>query len=205
MNEYSHLRVGVLALQGDFQRHCHQLSLVGAKAVEVRLPRDLDNTDALILPGGESTTVSTLIDRFELRRPLGEFGRTKPVWGTCAGMVLMAGTIENNQAGIRTLGLIDIDVMRNGYGRQVFSFEESITANFEEGPVTFEATFIRAPKITRVGAGVKSLAEYAAVPVLVAQNHLLASSFHTELTDDTTLLEYFLKKFVGVHRQPTYI
>ncbi|MFQ6007624.1 MAG: pyridoxal 5'-phosphate synthase glutaminase subunit PdxT, partial [Candidatus Zixiibacteriota bacterium] len=151
MTKYSGLKVGVLALQGDFQRHSYQLSLLGAKVVEVRLPRDLVGLDALIVPGGESTTLDALIDRFTLRQPLLEFGRTNPVWGTCAGMVMLAKDIQNNQAGLKTLGLIDIDVIRNGYGRQVFSFEANITTHLENGPVTLEASFIRAPKVTRVG------------------------------------------------------
>jgi 5'-phosphate synthase pdxT subunit len=197
MRTYSNLKVGVLSLQGDFQRHCYQLGLLGIRAVEVRLPRDLDNLDALIVPGGESTTMSMLIDHFDLRKPLSEFGQAKPVWGTCAGMVMLAKNVENNQAGIKTLGLIDVDVIRNGYGRQVFSFEESITANFENGPVALAATFIRAPKVTRVGNKVKKLSEYRKSPVLVAEKNVLASSFHTELNDDTTLLEYFLREFVG--------
>ncbi len=198
MTKYSNLKVGVLALQGDFQRHCYQLGLLGIRAAEVRLPRDLKSLEALIVPGGESTTMNMLIDRFELRQPLLEFGQAKPVWGTCAGMVLLSKNVENNQAGIKTLGLIDIDVIRNGYGRQVFSFEESITANFQNGPVALAATFIRAPKVTRIGKEVKKLAEYRKSPVLVAEKNILASSFHTELNDDTTLLEYFLRKFVGV-------
>jgi 5'-phosphate synthase pdxT subunit len=198
MRTYSNLKVGVLALQGDFQRHCYQLGLLGIKAVEVRLPRDLDSLDALIVPGGESTTMSTLIDRFDLRKPLSEFGQAKPVWGTCAGMVMLAKNIENNQASVRTLGMVDIDVVRNGYGRQVFSFEENITANLENGPAALRATFIRAPKVTRIGSEVTILAEYGQSPVLVSEKNILASSFHTELNDDTTLLEYFLKKFVGV-------
>ncbi len=196
MNRYSRLRVGVLALQGDFQRHSYQLDLLGVKATEVRLPADLQQLDALIIPGGESTTMDTLIDRFGLREPLLAFGRSQPIWGTCAGMVMLAKNVEDNQAGIKTLGLLDIDVIRVGYGRQVFSFEESITADLGDGPVALTATFIRAPKVTRTGPAVQSLAAYRDSPALVSQGNILASSFHTELDDNTTLLEYFLKRFV---------
>ena len=197
MSRSSRLRVGVLALQGDFQRHSYQLDLLGVKATEVRLPADLQQLDALIIPGGESTTMDTLIDRFGLREPLLAFGRSQPIWGTCAGMVMMAKNVEDNQAGIKTLGLLDIDVVRVGYGRQVFSFEESVTADLGDGPVALTATFIRAPKVTRTGPAVQSLAAYRDSPVLVSQGNILTSSFHTELDDNTTLLEYFLKRFVG--------
>lgn len=205
MSAYSDYQVGVLALQGDFQRHSYQLELVGAKAVAVRLPRHLDGLDALILPGGESTTMNKLIDRFDLRQPLVKFAQAMPVWGTCAGMVMLAKHIEDNQARVKTLGFLDIDVIRTGYGRQVFSFEEKVTANLPDGAVTLKAAFIRAPKVIRVGQGVTTLAIYHDSPVLVSENKILASSFHTELDDDTTLLEYFLKKFVNQQRQPSYI
>jgi len=186
-----------LALQGDFQRHNYQLDLLGVKATEVRLPADLQQLDALIVPGGESSTINTLIDRFSLREPLLAFGRSQPIWGTCAGMVMLAKNVEDNQAGIKTLDLLDIDVIRVGYGRQVFSFEESITADLGDGPVALTATFIRAPKVTRTGPAVQCLAAYRDSPALVSQGNILASSFHTELDDNTTLLEYFLKRFVG--------
>jgi 5'-phosphate synthase pdxT subunit len=200
MRSYSDFKVGVLALQGDFQRHCHQLGLLGIEAVEVRLPGDLNDLDALILPGGESTTMNTLIDRFDLRQPLTEFCRTKPVWGTCAGMVMLAKRIENNQAGVKTLGVLDVDVIRNAYGRQVFSTEETVKADLNGVPVTLRAAFIRAPKVTRTGQHVQTLASYRESPVLVCEKNILVSTFHTELDDDTTLLEYFLKKFVHQSR-----
>jgi 5'-phosphate synthase pdxT subunit len=196
MSKYSRLKVGVLALQGDFQRHSYQLDLLGVKATEVRLPAGLQQLDALIIPGGESTTMETLIDRFNLREPLLAFGHSKPIWGTCAGMVMLAKNVESNQAGIKTLGLLDIDVVRIGYGRQVFSFEESIMADLGGGLLALTATFIRAPKVTRTGSAVQCLAAYRDSPVLVSQGNILASSFHTELDDNTTLLEYFLKRFV---------
>ncbi len=196
MKKYSRLRVGVLALQGDFQRHAHQLDLLGVRATEVRLPADLQQLDALIIPGGESTTMNILIDRFSLRERLLAFGRSQPIWGTCAGMIMLAKNVEDNQAGIKMLGLLDIDVGRVGYGRQLFSFEESIMADLGDGPVALTATFIRAPKVTRTGPAVQCLAVYRDSPVLVSQGKIMASSFHTELDDNTTLLEYFLKRFV---------
>ena len=189
-----HKTVGVLAIQGDFERHIYQLNLVGARSVEVRLPRDLGKLDALILPGGESTTINIMIDRFDLREPLLRFGRSKPVFGTCAGMIMLAKKIENNISRVKPLGLMDIDVDRNGYGRQVHSFEEKLDANLFGHKVALTATFIRAPRVTRLGADIETLAKWRDDPVLIKQGQMLAASFHAELDDDTTLLEYFLTK-----------
>lgn len=191
------LQIGVLSLQGDFERHEHQLTLAGAQVVQVRLPEQLKSIDGLIIPGGESTTMSYLIDRFELRQPLLGFSHERPIWGTCAGMVMLATRIEDNQAGVKPFGLLDIDVVRNGYGRQVFSFTDQIEASLNGSCTQLEATFIRAPRITRFGEKVKTLAMYQGAPVLVAQGRILASSFHTELEDDFRLLQFFLTHFVG--------
>ena len=189
--------VGVLALQGDYEAHKKQLQSLAVKAVEVRLESDLKNLDALIIPGGETTTMDKLINRFELRQPLINFCRSKPVFGTFAGLIMLSKKIEDNQSGVKPLGLLDIDVLRNGYGRQVFSFEDEININLGNGKSQMAATFIRAPKITRIGKGVKVLGEFKNEPVLVSQNKVLASSFHAELGQDTTLLRYFLKTFAS--------
>lgn len=193
---YRKKNVGVLALQGDYERHSDQVRQVGAQLTEIRLPAQLAEIDALVMPGGESTTMDILIDRFGLREPLKVFSRSKPIYGTCAGMILLATMIEDNLAGVRPLQLMDIDVVRNGYGRQVYSFDEELTARLDGEERTFRASFIRAPKVTRLGSGVEVLSEFEGVPVLVKQGNLLAASFHTELTRDTTLLEYFLTHFV---------
>ncbi len=187
--------IGVLALQGDFERHEHQLRLAGARPKQVRLAEDLSDLDGLIIPGGESTTMNYLIDRFDMRRPLIEFADDKPIWGTCAGMIMLANKIENNQAGIEPLRLMDIDVVRNGYGRQIFSFTDTITVTLNGASLHLETTFIRAPRIIRCGSEVEALAVYKDSPVLVRQGRLLAGSFHAELDDDTRLLEYFLEDF----------
>jgi len=189
--------IGVLALQGDYEAHAKQLKLLGVIAVEVRLPKNLEGLDALILPGGESTTMNKLIDRFGLRQPLTEFCKAKPVWGTCAGMIMLSKNIEDNQANVTPFGLLDIDVLRNGYGRQVFSFEDSIDVSFGNGTSKLAATFIRAPKVTRLGKDVKVLGQLNNEPVLISQKNILASAFHTELSNDTTLLNYFLTKFLN--------
>jgi len=195
MKKFKDLKIGVMALQGDFERHHYQLVLLGADVTLVRLPLDLENIDGLIIPGGESTTMNNLIDRFGLRKPLTEFGGKKPVWGTCAGMIMLAKEIVENQAGVKPLGLMDIDVIRNGYGRQVFSFVEKVKARLNGEKVELKAAFIRAPILKRLGPQVTTHATYQDVPVLVSEKNLMASSFHTELNDDTTLLEFFLRKF----------
>jgi 5'-phosphate synthase pdxT subunit len=189
--------IGVLALQGDYEAHERQLKMLGVNAVEVRLPNDLAGLDALIFPGGESTTMDKLIERFGLREPLVEFCKGKPVWGTCAGMIMLSKRIGDNQANVTPFGILDIDVVRNGYGRQVFSFEEEIEVSLGNGVSKLAATFIRAPRVTRIGKEVKVLARLKNDPVLVSQKNVLASSFHTELGDDTTLLSYFLSKILN--------
>ena len=194
--DYSSLKVGVLALQGDFELHERQVKSLGAQSVQVRLPKHLDGLDGLVMPGGESTTMDILIDRFKLREPLAAFGRSKPIYGTCAGMILLAQGVVENQAGVKTFGLIDIDVSRNDYGRQIFSFDEELTARLGEKTVTFRASFIRAPRIVRCGKDVETLSVFNESPVLVRQNRILAASFHAELERDTTLLEYFFNDFL---------
>jgi 5'-phosphate synthase pdxT subunit len=194
--DYSKYIIGVLALQGDYERHEHQLRLLGAGCRQVRLASDLDGLDGLIVPGGESTTMDTLLDRFNLREPLTAFGRLKPLYGTCAGMIMLAKHIENNQAGVRPLELLDVDVVRTGYGRQIHSIEKEVTMDLGKGPQTIDAAFIRAPTVTRVGKDVRVIAGTNGSPVLVSERNILASSFHTELDEDTTLLEFFLREFI---------
>lgn len=197
MSLFGNITVGILALQGDYEAHKKQLESLEVKAVEVRLPLDLKNPDALIIPGGETTTMDKLLNRFKLRQPLINFCRSKPVFGTCAGLIMLSKRIEDNQSGVEPLGLLDIDVLRNGYGRQVFSFEEDINLNLNNGKSQMAATFIRAPKITRIGRDVKVLGKFKKEPVLISQNNVLASSFHAELGRDTSLLRYFLKTFAS--------
>jgi len=194
MSRLEDRKVGVLAIQGDYARHKHQLDQLGVITVLVRLKADLEQLDAIIIPGGESTTMDIMLDRFGLREPLQQFGRSKPVFGTCAGMIMLASKIKDNLSKVTPLGLMDIDINRNGYGRQVHSFEKTIEANLAGKYTKLTATFIRAPIVTRVGSEVISLATYEGDPVLVRQDNLLTASFHTELDDDTSLLEYFLNE-----------
>ena len=193
---YADLTVGVLAIQGDYELHSKQIFVLGANPVEVRLPGHLEGLHGLIIPGGETTTMNIMIDRFKLREPLLEFGRSKPIYGTCAGMIMLAKNIENNQSGVRPFGLLDIDVARNDYGRQIYSFDEELTARLNGTPTTFSASFIRAPRVTRLGPKVEVLAAYKNDPVLVQENRVIASSFHAEVEKDTTLLEYFFSHFL---------
>jgi 5'-phosphate synthase pdxT subunit len=196
VTDFADIRIGVLALQGDYGRHEHQLRLLGVVPVEVRLHEHLADLDGLIIPGGESTTMDHLIDKYNLREGLERFCRNRPVWGTCAGMILLSKKIEDNQAGVKSLGVIDIDVRRVGYGRQVYSTQDEIEVDLGGGPGELTVAFIRAPVVTRVGNGVTVLGEHQGEPVLVAQANALAASFHTELGEDTRMLRYFLERFV---------
>jgi pyridoxal 5'-phosphate synthase pdxT subunit len=195
---YSDLTVGVLALQGDYERHRHRLISLKANTCEVRVKEDLDGLDGLIIPGGESTTMSLLIDRFGLRDRLVEFCRKKGVWGTCAGMILLAREIDD--ARISPLEIIDITVRRNAYGRQVHSFHTYINADLNGVPAALQASFIRAPMVSHCGPDVQVIAKHEESPVLLSQRNCLVSSFHTELDDDLTLTQYFLKNFVSLYK-----
>ena len=183
------MEIGVLALQGAFQEHCAVLSKLGIKSREVRLPDQLNGLAGLILPGGESTTFANLAVSYGLVEPLRRMAAVKPLWGTCAGLVFMAREVGMDQV---VLGVMDISLERNAFGRQVDSFEEDLEINgIEEGP--FHAVFIRAPVVTAVGPNVEILSkERTGRIVAVRQGHLLGTSFHPELTQDYRLHEYFV-------------
>jgi len=168
------------------------LRKLGAQAREVRLPTELDGLDGLIIPGGESTTQALLIDVYDLREPLKQRARDgMAVWGTCAGLILMAKNLVENRP--KPLGLMDLDVQRNAYGRQVDSFEADLSVPAIHGPV-FHAVFIRAPKIQRVGKDVTILATLPQGDVVAAQDErMLVTAFHPELTQDTRFHQYFLR------------
>lgn len=191
---YERLTIGVLALQGDFERHLYQLTALGISGREVRLSEDLKELDGLIIPGGESTTINNLLDRFSLRQQLISFVKKKAVWGTCAGMIMLASKV--NDPTIQPLGAIEISVIRNGYGRQIHSFFADLSLNLGNGQSTIPASFIRAPLVKEAGGSVSILAKYENRPILLSQGNCLVSSFHTELHSDLTLLKYFIDKFV---------
>ena len=179
-------RVGVLALQGAVREHVNALREVGAEAVEVRLPRDLAGLDALILPGGESTTQRRLLERYGLIEPIRAMARAgAPMWGTCAGMILLAGRQGDGTPGV--LDLLDVEVQRNAYGRQLDSFEADVEVA-GIGPEPLHGVFIRAPVLSEVGPEVEVLARDAqGRPIAVRQGRVLATAFHPELTDDRRL------------------
>lgn len=183
-------RVGVLALQGDFEAHQRALARAGAEAIEVRSAEDLKNIQGLVIPGGESTTMMKLLEEEKLLDPLREFGRERPIFGTCAGAILLASQVANSPQA--SLGLMDIEVERNAYGRQLDSRIAHLKPDGQEDEL--EAVFIRAPIIRRVGQGATVLARYHGDPVLVEQGRHLAATFHPELTNDPRVHLMFLRK-----------
>ncbi|HET6729694.1 MAG TPA: pyridoxal 5'-phosphate synthase glutaminase subunit PdxT [Jiangellaceae bacterium] len=192
------LVVGVLAVQGDVREHVAALTACGATAVPVRRPTELEQVDALVLPGGESTTMDKLVRAFDLDGPLRErIKRGMPAYGSCAGMIMLADRIVGGTADQQTLGGMDVTVRRNAFGRQVESFEVDLdTAEMGEGP-PLHAVFIRAPWVEEAGPGVEVLATVVAGPaagriVAVRQGALLATSFHPELTGDLRVHRLFL-------------
>jgi pyridoxal 5'-phosphate synthase pdxT subunit len=190
------MKVGVLALQGDVREHERALEAVGATPVRVKRADELDAVQALIIPGGESTTIGKLLDRFELLQPLNErVANGMPLYGTCAGLILMADTVVGKEDAPHRVGALDVDVRRNAYGRQVESFEADLEV--EGLDTTFRAVFIRAPVIERAGDEVSVIATYDGQPVLVKQGRLLASSFHPEMTGDHRIHQMFLNMVGG--------
>jgi len=183
-------RVGVLALQGDYERHGEVLRELGAEPVRLSLPEHLASLDAMILPGGESTTMVRLLDATGLRAPIARFVRSRPVMGTCAGLILLAR--ESDRLPAPPLGVIDIGAGRNAFGRQVHSFTDEV----EVAPLRDRVTgvFIRAPRITRLGHGVEVIARWRGEPVGVRQGRAVALTFHPELTADHRLHAWFLRE-----------
>ena len=183
------MKIGVLAIQGDFDAHRRRLEQLGAEIVLVKKPEQLDAVDGLVIPGGESTTFLKFLEKGGFLEKLREFVRTKPVFGTCAGAILLADQVENPpQAG---LGALDISVRRNAYGRQLESFIGEGETQLPGGRL--EMVFIRAPKIERVGPNVEVLAREKNDPVLVRQGKIMAATFHPELSEDTRVHAEFLR------------
>jgi len=189
------VKVGVLALQGAFAAHSDCLQSLGCDTVEVRLPSDLEHVDALVMPGGESSTMSQLL------LSSGLFGAIEQritdgmaVFGTCAGMILLASEILDGRPDQRSFSAIDISVRRNAFGRQIDSFEATVSTAVGD----FHGVFIRAPRIERVGHGVEVVGELNGEPVLVRQQHVLAASFHPELAGDARMHQYFLENMTSL-------
>jgi 5'-phosphate synthase pdxT subunit len=188
------MKIGVLALQGDFREHIQAINLCGQQTIEVRRISELDECDALILPGGESTAIALLARNYDLIDPIrARIKSGMPTYGSCAGMILLADRVIDGAPGQETFGGIDMTVRRNAFGRQVDSFESSLTF----GTHSLHAVFIRAPWVEEVGAGVEVISSVATEdgsihPVAVRQEHLLATSFHPELTGDLVVHRYFI-------------
>jgi pyridoxal 5'-phosphate synthase pdxT subunit len=189
-------RAGVLALQGAFREHVAALRDLGLEAVEVRLPRDLESLDGLVIPGGESSTMSKLIEAYDLEAPIRALRhRGGAFMGTCAGMIVLAHHAEDGRPDQRYLDMIDIDVRRNAYGRQPASFEAQLRLVGEDLPLP--GVFIRAPQIERVGEGVDVVAELDGRPVAARQGNVLVTAFHPELTTDRRLHRRFAEMVAG--------
>lgn len=183
--------IGVLSLQGAFREHINSIKKCGANAIEIRFPQQLGDIDGLIIPGGESTTMAKLIEKYNFKPALEKFHLTgKPIFGTCAGLILLSKDITEHDFG---LGFIDISIDRNAYGRQVDSFEQDVEFAKEDSlnHGVFNAVFIRAPKIIKTGPGVKILGSLNGTIILARQENILVSSFHPELTDDLRIHRYF--------------
>ncbi len=186
------MTIGILALQGDFAKHQSKIVDLGARAVLVRTEEQLDDCDGLIIPGGESTTLIKLMKKHDMWDAVKEFARHKPVYGTCAGCILVADSIvEMDQDSLK---LIDIAVQRNAYGRQVDSFIDDIKLQLNGKADSMEGVFIRAPKMVSIGEHVTPLAWHKNDVILAEQGHILVGTFHPELTDDGRIHQYFLQK-----------
>jgi 5'-phosphate synthase pdxT subunit len=187
-------RIGVLALQGDVREHTAALAAAGADALPVKRPEDLEGIDGIVLPGGESTTMGRLLGLFDLLDPLRKLlGDGLPAFGTCAGMILLATEVVGGRPEQQLLGGLDITVRRNAFGSQVDSFETDLDV---DGVGGVHGVFIRAPWVERTGPGVSVLASLEGHPVAVRQGHLLATSFHPELTGDSRVHELFVRRLV---------
>ena len=188
------MRVGILALQGAFAEHAAMLQPLGAQPVLVRTPAHLDGLAGLILPGGESTSMRRLAAEEGLDAAMRDFGLRRPVWGVCAGLILLAARVEGETS---CLGLMDMKVARNAYGRQQDSFVSDVTFDGLPGSRAFSGVFIRAPRIVEAGGDVRVLALLGDAPVALRQGHLLATAFHPELTEDGRVHGYFLDMCTG--------
>ena len=191
--------IGVLALQGAFESHQQRLDELAVASRQVRTPTDLAAVDALVMPGGESTTMSKLLQSSGLFDPIADrLADGMPAFGTCAGMILLAGEVRDGRPDQRSFGAIDLAVQRNGYGRQLDSFETELNvAGVDGGP--FHGVFIRAPKVVRAGADVEVLAEHEGVPVLLRRGPITVAAFHPELSGDHRLHALFLNTVQMTH------
>jgi 5'-phosphate synthase pdxT subunit len=186
-------RIGVLALQGDFLKHAQMVEKCGYSVEWVKTKEHLQKSDALIIPGGESTAFLHLIEKNDLRHSLETFAKTKPLFGTCAGLIVLAKKSE--KLPFDSLNLIEVEIQRNAYGRQIDSFVDTVYVELSSKEQAFEGVFIRAPKIIKLGEGVKPIGWRQKEVVMAESENILVSSFHPELTDDIRIHQYFLDNF----------
>ena len=182
-------QIGVLGLQGAYAKHLAILQQLDVQAVDVRKPEDLEECHGLIIPGGESTTMTKLINEIDMHDALLKFSVDRPVFGTCAGMILMAAKVDDGR--VKTLNLLDIEVERNAYGRQIDSFIDELDVTTNGQAFSMRGVFIRAPRIKNIGDDVEVLASVNGEPVLVQEGHHMAAAFHPELTGETRIHNYF--------------
>ena len=189
--------MGLLTLQGDYDKHRQAFSALGVDTLGVRRASELEQVSGLVIPGGESTTLTRLMDRNGLREPLLDFAANHPVMGTCAGLIMMAGSLEGEEArdfGVEPLGLFECRVMRNGYGRQIDSFTAHVSMELLDGDTEpFPAVFIRAPRLVAVGPGIDVVAQFDGEPVAIRNRNLLGMTFHPELTGNLRIHRAFLE------------
>ena len=184
------MKIGVLSLQGDYESHINILKSLKVEYLKVKYKNQFKDINALIIPGGESTTISNLIDKENLYMTIVKFLKNKPVYGTCAGLILLSNDIINNNKKIKLFKILDIKVHRNGWGRQIESFTEKITIrSFKD---KYNAVFIRAPKITYCNKNIEVLSKYSNTPIMIRKDNILGTTFHPELTDDIRIHQYFL-------------
>lgn len=186
------MKIGVLAIQGDFELHQKVLDTLKIQSLAVRKKQDLERCDALIIPGGESTTFVKLLKTVQLDQSIIEFGQKKAIFGTCAGLILLSHKVSHNS--VETLNLIDIEVSRNAYGRQINSFIDDVELDLNGKKTHVEGVFIRAPKIVRIGESVHPIGYHQHDIVMAENDHILVATFHPELTSDTQVHRYFLNK-----------
>ena len=192
------MMIGVLALQGDYSKHIQILEMLDFKVLEVRYPSELSLIEGLVIPGGESTTISDLMERANFHNQIKNFAKTKPILGTCAGLIRMSKNTVDDR--LKSLGILDISVDRKAYGRQIDSFAGEIEVSINGNNHSVLATFIRAPKINKIGKDVKVLSYFKNEPVVVKQGHHLGLSFHPELVKTTFFHNYtFREQFQNIH------
>lgn len=185
-------KIGILAVQGDFEKHRQIVQSLGHETLLVKTQHELDTSDALIMPGGESTTLTKLFAKHNLEKALVAYAKEKPVFGTCAGLIVLSKKVINHP--VQTLGLINVTVARNAYGRQVDSFIDDVDIALGDQQFSFEGVFIRAPKIVGFGDDVEILGKHKDDIVLAESGNILVATFHPELTDDPRIHHYFIDK-----------